>query len=29
MQQAVTSATEVEAIANLDLTFNMMDFSTN
>ena len=29
MQQAVTSATEVEAIANLDLTFNMMDFSTH
>ena len=29
MQQAVTSATEVETIANLDLTFNMMDFSTN
>ena len=27
MQQAVTSATEVEAIANLDLTFNMMDFT--
>lgn len=27
MQQAVNSATEVEAIANLDLTFNMMDFT--
>ena len=27
MQQAVTSATEVETIANLDLTFNMMDFT--
>lgn len=27
MQQAVTSATEVEAIANLDLNFKMMDFT--
>ena len=27
MQQAVTSATDVEAIANLDLNFKMMDFT--